>query len=64
MSYGLFGIIFFSTVLSIPANGTTLSWWPALPQILTDLLTIKLNLFTAFPLEMAASTIDTLCECK
>lgn len=64
MSYGLFCIIFLSTVLCISANETTLSWWQKLPQKLTDLLTMKINLFTALPLEMAATAIDTLCECN
>lgn len=67
MRLALYGIIAVLSipVLSIPADKTTtLSWWQEIPQKLTDLLTMKMNLFTALPLEMAATAIDTLCECK
>ncbi|XP_037722512.1 vitellogenin-1 [Drosophila subpulchrella] len=41
---------------------TTRSWWNAVPRLLSDIVTIKANILTAGPLELAASAIDVLCS--
>ncbi|XP_017059784.1 vitellogenin-1 [Drosophila ficusphila] len=38
------------------------SWWSAIPRLWTDMITMKVNILTAAPLEMAANAIDTLCS--
>lgn len=55
-------IIAIGLVVSIEANNSTSSWWQGIPHALTDILTMKMNIFTALPLELAATTIDTLCK--
>ncbi|XP_017080128.1 vitellogenin-1 [Drosophila eugracilis] len=37
-------------------------WWDAVPRLLTDVVTMKANILTAVPLELAANTIDALCS--
>ncbi|XP_070141282.1 phospholipase A1 1 isoform X5 [Drosophila kikkawai] len=41
---------------------STASWWEALPRLLTDVVTMKVNVLTAAPLELAANTLDALCS--
>ncbi|XP_017860697.1 PREDICTED: phospholipase A1-like [Drosophila arizonae] len=44
------------------SNNLTLSWWPSVSDKLLDILTMKMNIFTSFPLELAATVIDSLCS--
>ncbi|XP_016956150.1 phospholipase A1 [Drosophila biarmipes] len=41
---------------------STKSWWDAVPRLLSDIVTIKANILTAGPLELAANAIDALCS--
>nr|XP_017006469.2 vitellogenin-1 isoform X2 [Drosophila takahashii] len=41
---------------------STRSWWDAVPRLLTDIVTMKANILTAAPLELAANAIDALCS--
>jgi len=40
----------------------TRSWWDAVPRLLTDIATIKANILTAAPLELASNIIDAVCK--
>ncbi|XP_068143334.1 phospholipase A1 [Drosophila tropicalis] len=42
-------------------NNTTSNWWEEVPRVITDILTMKANILTAGPLELAANAIDALC---
>ncbi|KAH8305842.1 hypothetical protein KR059_012771 [Drosophila kikkawai] len=41
---------------------STASWWESLPRLLTDVVTMKVNVLTAAPLELVANTLDALCK--
>ncbi|KAH8356762.1 hypothetical protein KR200_007924, partial [Drosophila serrata] len=41
---------------------STASWWESLPRLLTDVITMKVNVLTAAPLELAANILDALCS--
>ncbi|EDW95189.1 vitellogenin-1 isoform X2 [Drosophila yakuba] len=41
---------------------STGSWWDAVPRLLTDIATIKANILTAAPLELASNVMDAVCS--
>ncbi|EDV52496.1 vitellogenin-1 isoform X2 [Drosophila erecta] len=41
---------------------STRSWWDSVPRLLTDIVTIKANILTATPLELASNVIDAVCS--
>ncbi|XP_033242726.1 vitellogenin-1 [Drosophila miranda] len=41
---------------------STPNWWETVPRVLTDIVTVKANILTAAPLELAANAIDMLCS--
>ncbi|XP_043648392.1 vitellogenin-1 [Drosophila teissieri] len=41
---------------------STRSWWDAVPRLLTEIATIKANILTAAPLELASNVMDAVCS--
>ncbi|XP_060656237.1 vitellogenin-1 [Drosophila nasuta] len=55
-------IVLMSLALCIDAKNSSTDWWQGMPYAFMDILTMKMNLFTALPLEVGATVIDTLCS--